>query len=315
MTHPLHWSIVVVILFGSLLGCGVAQADWSIDGAQYSCRPDSRQFEMVPYTTFSSTANQLEHTPLKTGFRKVLSGSPIACVIAGHTLRTTVKIIGPYDGNGMGGGRVDITSMTTGALKLSSTTEYLGWSAEQAEDRLIHIRVTGEEGFVSIERCYGWISLARDEIGKENIDHCETKKIAIPPMGVPIDEDVDNIVDPCIKEGGGILYCQGASIVEDNRAIDTDLNATYKTLRNRLHGTPLERNLVLAERKWIHDRDKRCRNLSEDGFDNDNDRNAAHQAIAVAFQSCIQNELRIRLEFLQAALLRLNKEGIDNFRL
>jgi uncharacterized protein YecT (DUF1311 family) len=127
-------------------------------------------------------------------------------------------------------------------------------------------------------------------------------------------EEGDN-VDPCIKEGGGIMYCQGASILEDNRKIDTDLNATYKTLRNRLHGNSLERNLVVAERKWIRDRDKRCRELSEDGFVNDNDKNAAHQAIAVAFQSCIQGELRSRLEFLQAALLRLNKEGLEKFRL
>jgi uncharacterized protein YecT (DUF1311 family) len=132
---------------------------------------------------------------------------------------------------------------------------------------------------------------------------------------VPKKEEMDEVVDPCIKEGGGVTYCQGASILDDIRRIDTDLNAAYKTLRNRLHGTPLERSLVIAERKWIRNRDKRCRELSEDGFDNDNDRNAARQEIAVAFQSYIQNALRSRLEFLKAALLRLNEDGIDKCRL
>ncbi len=133
--------------------------------------------------------------------------------------------------------------------------------------------------------------------------------------GVPTKEEMDEVVDPCLKEGGGVMYCQGASTLDDNRKIDADLNATYKTLRNRLHGTPLERSLVIAERKWIRDRDTRCKELSEDGFDNDNDRNAAHEEIAVAFLGCIQNELRSRLEFIKAALLRLDQDGIENFHL
>ncbi len=124
---------------------------------------------------------------------------------------------------------------------------------------------------------------------------------------------MDAAVDPCLKEGGGILYCQGADMLADNRQIDAILNAAYKNLRNRLHGTPFEQRLVIAERKWIHDRDKKCRELSEEGFDNDIDRNAAHQAIAVAFLGCIQNELRSRLEFLTAALSRLDKDGIEHF--
>jgi hypothetical protein len=75
--------------------------------------------------------------------------------------------------------------MTIGTLKLSSTTEYLDWDAARHEDRLIHIRITGEEGLVSIERCYGLISLADEEVGKEKVDHCETKRIPIRPADVP----------------------------------------------------------------------------------------------------------------------------------
>jgi uncharacterized protein YecT (DUF1311 family) len=133
------------------------------------------------------------------------------------------------------------------------------------------------------------------------------------PKGEPTQEEMDAAVDPCLKEGGGILYCQGADMLDVNRRIDANLNAAYKNLRNRLHGTPFEQRLVIAERKWIHDRDKKCRELSEEGFDNDTDRNAAHQAIAVTFLGCIQNELASRLEFLTAALSRLDKDGIEHF--
>jgi hypothetical protein len=80
----------------------------------------------------------------------------------------------------MGGGRVDILSMAIGTLELSSANEYLDWDAVEPKDRLIRIRVTGDKGLASIERCYGWISLAANEIGKENIDHCDTNKITIP---------------------------------------------------------------------------------------------------------------------------------------
>jgi hypothetical protein len=150
-----------------------------VAGAQFSCRSDGHLFEMIPYSTFSGTADQSEHTPLRAGFRLLHSGLSIGCALAGKTLRVTVNIIEPYGGNGMGGGRVDIESIAIGKAKLSSTSEYLDWDADQPRDRLIRIRIAGDEGSVSIERCYGWISLAENEIGKEHIDHCDTKRINI----------------------------------------------------------------------------------------------------------------------------------------
>jgi uncharacterized protein YecT (DUF1311 family) len=126
-------------------------------------------------------------------------------------------------------------------------------------------------------------------------------------------DEMDEVVDPCLKQGGGVMYCQGASMAEDNRKIDSDLNAAYKTLRNRLHGTSFERRLIVSERKWIRDRDKRCEDVSEEGFDNDRDRNAAHESIAIIFLACMQNELRSRMDYINAALMRLDKDGLEHF--
>ena len=78
---------------------------------------------------------------------------------------------------------------------------------------------------------------------------------------------------------------------------------------------PRLEQLVIGERRWIRERDKRCEELSEEGFDNDVERNAAREAIGVAFLGCIQHELQSRLDFLKAALTRLNKDGIEHFQL
>ena len=128
-------------------------------------------------------------------------------------------------------------------------------------------------------------------------------------------DEMHEAVDPCLRDGGGLMYCQGANMLDDNRKIDSDLNAAYKTLCKRLHGTPLERSLVISERKWLRDRDKRCRDLSENGVDTDEIRNTAHEESAVAFLGCVQNELLGRLEFIKAALSRLDRDGIEHFHL
>jgi uncharacterized protein YecT (DUF1311 family) len=220
MKPPLSWSVIVLIMLGCVLGCRVARADWFVAGAQYSCQPDSHLFEMIPYSTFSGTGDQSEHTPMRAGFRQVQSGLPITCAVAGHTLRTTVRIIDPYEGNGMGGGRVDIESMTIGTLKLSSANEYLDWDAVEPKDRLIRIRVTGDKGLASIERCYGSISLATGEIGKENINHCDTNKITTRPTNVATNEGGG------VKSSGASFDCkkEGLSKVETTICADSELS-------------------------------------------------------------------------------------------
>jgi hypothetical protein len=165
----------------------VARADWSVAGAQYTCQPDSRTFQIAPYNTYSSSPDSPENVRLKTGFKKVRSESPIVCLLGGHTLRTIAKIYEPYDGNCMGGGLVDITSMKIGTVPLLSTTEHLAQDCERKEDRLIRIRVTYEEGLVSVERCYGGLSLSNEP----EIDHCETKKIQMRPT---LDTHVSGVV-------------------------------------------------------------------------------------------------------------------------
>lgn len=78
----------------------------------------------------------------------------------------------------MGGGRVDILSINLGALKLLPKAEYLDWSVQRQQENLIRLRVTATEGSVSVEKCYGSISLADNEMGKELIDHCDKNSIA-----------------------------------------------------------------------------------------------------------------------------------------
>ena len=131
--------------------------------------------------------------------------------------------------------------------------------------------------------------------------------------GLPTAYDQCN--DTCRDGGGGLMYCVTACTGKENTKIDAELNATYRILRNRLKGSVFEKQLVIAERQWIRDRDKRCKEISEADYNNDEDKSAGHQDIAAEFQGCIQDELRSRLEFLKDALSRLNKEGIGKFHL
>jgi uncharacterized protein YecT (DUF1311 family) len=259
MKHLFNWSAIVVVMLGCTLECGVARADWFVAGAQYLCQPDGHLFEMVPYSSFSGIGDQSEHTPMRAGFRQVQSGSPITCAVAGHTLRTTVSIFEPYEGNGMGGGRVDIESMAIGTLKLLSTTEYLDWGdAYQPKDRLIRIRVTGDEGSASIERCYGSISLATDEIGKENIDHCDTYKITILPTGVPTNKKVGE------KNASASFDCQkaGLSKVEtiicansELSQLDSQLGSIYAVAK-ATHEGDAKLALLQSQKAWLTARNR-----------------------------------------------------------
>jgi hypothetical protein len=169
------WSIVAVVASLSFLACGVARADWAVAGAQYTCQADNRIFEILPYIGYSSSADPPENAPLKSGFKKVSSKLPIVCGLGGHVLRTVVEIIEPYDANGMGAGRVDITSMSIGTVKLVTRTEYLAWDSERKEDRLVRIHVHSEERSVSIERCYGEVTPSNEP----KIDHCDTRNFDI----------------------------------------------------------------------------------------------------------------------------------------
>lgn len=175
--HHIGWTIALVMFSSSVLECGEAWADWSMAGAQYACNNDSHSLEIRPTIAYSSSSDPPADAPLAGGFKKVHSGRPIACSLGKDTLRTTIRIIKPNDGNGMGGGRVDITSMRLGDLRLFSRTEYLGWDSERVEDRLVRIQVSSEKGSVSIERCYGEVDLQN----QPKIDHCETKSLRISP--------------------------------------------------------------------------------------------------------------------------------------
>jgi hypothetical protein len=147
--------ISAAVILGCIFECGAARADWFVAGAQYSCQPDNDVFEISPYSTSSGLRDASEHTPLKTRFRLVESGLPIRCALAGQAFHATVRIIEPNEGNGMGGGRVDILSMNLGSLKLLPKTEYLDWDVHPGQENLIRVRVTAAEGSASIERCYG----------------------------------------------------------------------------------------------------------------------------------------------------------------
>jgi hypothetical protein len=175
--HYISWTIALVIVSVSVLECGEAWADWSIAGAQYACNNHSHSFEIRPTIAYSSSSDPPTDAPLTGAFKKVHSDRPIACSFGKDTLRTTIRIIEPSDGNGMGGGRADITSMRLGALRLFSRTEYLGWGSERAEDRLVRVRVSSEKGSVSVERCYGEVDLQN----QPKIDHCETKSLRTSP--------------------------------------------------------------------------------------------------------------------------------------
>ena len=252
MKHPLSWLVIVVIVLGGVLECGVARADWSIAGAQSSCHSDHHVFEISPYSTYSGLRDTEEHTPLKSGFRRVVSESPISCELAGQMLRAVVRIIEPYEGNGMGAGRVDVLSMKLGGLNLLYTTEYLDWGVTPWPENLISIRVTAAKRSVSIERCYGHISLAETEVGKEIIDHCDTNQIT---RDLPTND-------------GGDVNCQKERLsnVETNICADSALSQSASQLGSiyavakATHEGHAKAALLRSQRAWLKARN-RCSSI------------------------------------------------------
>jgi len=121
--------------------------------------------------------------------------------------------------------------------------------------------------------------------------------------------------ETCMKDQGGDIPCAAICMAEENEKIDADLNTTYKQLRSRLKGTPLEKLLVEAERIWIRDRNKRCKEISEADYDTVEEKNDAHAAIAAELAGCMQEEAQARLGFLKDALSRLDRDGIEKFHL
>lgn len=236
-----------------LLACNVARADWFVAGAQYSCEADKHLFELSPYSTWSGLGDVSEHTPLKNGFRLVKSGSPITCELDGHMLRTTIKIIAPYDGNGMGSGLVEIVSMKVGAIALLSGMEYLDWDAQPKRDKLIRVRVTAIRGELSIERCYGEISLANNEVGKEIIDHCDSKPIEthsadmLPKENAGSKQFVTSF--DCRKEG---LTNVETAICKDEALsnMDTNLDAVFAVAKVTVDSEKRD-DLIKSQKAWL----------------------------------------------------------------
>ncbi len=125
----------------------------------------------------------------------------------------------------------------------------------------------------------------------------------------------DQCHETCVKNGGGDIPCAAICMGEETEKIDADLNATYRRLRSRLKGTTLEKQLVEAERTWIRDRNKRCKEISEADYDTAEEKNDAHATIAANLAGCMQDEAQARLEFLKDALSRLDRDGIGKFYL
>jgi uncharacterized protein YecT (DUF1311 family) len=131
----------------------------------------------------------------------------------------------------------------------------------------------------------------------------------------PQASDHDKAVEKCMQACEYTAVCMSSCELEENEKLDAELNSVYKSLRVRLKGTLYDKQLVEAERKWLRDREKKCREDSEADYDNDEEKNAAHMAIGATYQACIQEETQVRVDYLKDTLTKSDKDGLEKFRL
>jgi len=117
----------------------------------------------------------------------------------------------------------------------------------------------------------------------------------------------------CRAEGSGLLVCAVACTQEEQNVRDAELNKIYTQLKERLTGSPFAKELVLRERAWIRQRDRKCEKLAKSEYDNDEDANAGHEAVAAIEQGCLDTETANRRDYLKDALTKLEKNGIAQF--
>src|SRR6266852_3967712 len=93
-----------------------AWADWGLAGAQYTCSPKTKTFEVLPYDRSSDSTYD---SVLGTGFKIVKPEHPrVTCRLGEHTLSAVVSVYAPGNGEGQGAGSVRISSISIIGVEL-----------------------------------------------------------------------------------------------------------------------------------------------------------------------------------------------------
>ena len=188
-------GILVLVSACILLGLTRPQpawADWSEAGAQYSCDTQRHIFELLPFDSSSDEPPPI----LKPGSRAIAPGHPaITCNLGTHTLQGKVEVFPPSKGQCMGGGLVQVRSLSVEDVELVPDTPELNWDCPGGDHVLKAVRISLKDSLLVLERCYA-SAYSQPENEKPR---CESKEMNIDSVAATNAKVAHNLADPATQ--------------------------------------------------------------------------------------------------------------------